>query len=259
MARIRTLKPEMLKDSKVAGLSDAAFRLFVSAIVSADDFGNLEADERLLRSQVWWAHHDSPRISEVLGELRRASLVRQYAVRGQDYLHLRGWSKHQRIDNAGKPLVPKHNDPDAIEFIDENVLIELSRGDSPRTAANRGDSPLDHDHDHDLDLDLPGSREPKVKKPRKAKRTIPDDWSPNESHAVRARAASLDVSREAERFRNHAVQNDRKCVDWDAAFRNWLLNAEERKPQQRTPNGARAGLDTQDILNLADDLERRGM
>lgn len=46
MARIRTLKPEILEDARTAGLSDAAFRLFVAMIVLADDHGNLRADDR---------------------------------------------------------------------------------------------------------------------------------------------------------------------------------------------------------------------
>lgn len=273
MARIRTLKPEMMKDAKIAELSDAAFRLFISAIMSADDFGNLEADERLLKSAIWWAHDEPPRVAAVLGELRRAALIRQYTVRGQQFLHLCGWSKHQRIDNAGKPLVPKPNDPNAIEFIDEAVMESLALGDSPRTSANLGDSPLDHDPDHDLDPEHSDSHEspragsPTVEhicnEPKKRKRTpahaLPDDWEPNESQVLRARQSSLDVNREAERFRNHAAQNDRKCVNWTAAFNNWLLSSEERRGPARSAPQRRAGLDTQDILDLANDLEKRGM
>src|SRR5688500_2126660 len=110
MARIRTLKPEILEDERVAALSDSAFRLFVACIVLADYPGNLRADERWLDGQVWWAHSDSRKSSASLRDLCDADLVLVYSVRQQTYLHLRGWEKHQRIDNAGKPRVPGPND-----------------------------------------------------------------------------------------------------------------------------------------------------
>lgn len=70
---------------------------------------------------------------------------------------------------------------------------------------------------------------PKPKKRAKPRIALPDDWQPRPVEITRAAAASLDVNRETERFRNHAAQNDRRCANWDAAFRNWLLAAEERK------------------------------
>lgn len=149
MARIRTLKPEILEDAVTAGLSDAAFRLFVSSIVLADDYGNLQGDERWLRQRIWWAHEKSPRFSEILRELRRASLVTLYTVREQVYLHINGWSKHQRIDNAGKRHIPDHSDTEAVVITDDLNQQEIARGDSRRNSASRGDSRLDLDQEKD--------------------------------------------------------------------------------------------------------------
>lgn len=42
--------------------------------------------------------------------------------------------------------------------------------------------------------------------------------------------AAVKISAEAERFRNHAAQTDRRARDWMAAWRNWILNAIERAP-----------------------------
>jgi hypothetical protein len=39
------------------------------------------------------------------------------------------------------------------------------------------------------------------------------------------------VTAQAERFRNHAAQNDRRCADWRAAWRNWISGAIERAPK----------------------------
>jgi len=114
--RIRSLKPELLEDEKVAPLTDSAWRLFVSLITLADDWGNVRADVRWLQGQVWWAHSDSPNVLAALIELSKASLIEPYAVRGGTYLHIRGWDKHQRIDNAGKNKVPLPTDADCLKI-----------------------------------------------------------------------------------------------------------------------------------------------
>lgn len=153
MARIRTLKPEILEDERTAELSDPAFRLFVSMIVLADDFGNCRADDRYLRAQVWWARGESPQVAAILGELAQAGLILAYQVRGQMYVHLRGWEKHQRIDNRGKPRVPGPKDSEAEDI---TIPVTPTRGNSPRNAASLGETPLDHDHDHDHEGDMSG-------------------------------------------------------------------------------------------------------
>lgn len=130
MARIRTIKPELLDDEKVAELSDAAFRLFISMIVMSDDFGNLRADERLLSRRIWWARGSSPRVAELLRELAESDLIMVYAVRDQIYAHIRGWSKHQRIDNAGTSKIPQPS-----EGIPQ---FAASRREPPQLAAGSG-------------------------------------------------------------------------------------------------------------------------
>lgn len=127
MARIRTIKPEILEDEKVAALSDAGFRLFVAMIVLADDHGNLRADARWLEGQIWWARRDPPRVAEILREVSGADMIELYEVRGQQYAAIRGWQKHQRIDNAGKPRVPLPSEGSPIS-------AEI-RGEIPRNAA----------------------------------------------------------------------------------------------------------------------------
>jgi len=65
---------------------------------------------------------------------------------------------------------------------------------------------------------------------RKPETRCPIDWMPAEEARAYAAAKGLtdaDVAREAERFVNHARQNDRRCADWSAAWRNWCLKAAE--------------------------------
>ncbi len=104
--RIRTIKPELLEDEKTASLSDTEFRVFIGLLLLADDYGNFRANPTWVRSQIYWARDDVGQIRESLATLSRLSLVTLYTVSGQQYGHISGWSKHQRVDKPGKPRVP---------------------------------------------------------------------------------------------------------------------------------------------------------
>jgi hypothetical protein len=70
------------------------------------------------------------------------------------------------------------------------------------------------------------------------KKPIPATWSPNDAHAQYAEAEGIALDFQAERFRTHAEANDRRLVNWDAAFKNWLLKAErttKTKPAANSP------------------------
>lgn len=106
LLKIRTLKPEILDDEIVAGLSDTAWRLFVSGIVLSDDHGNLRAAPRALLGKCWWARAPQVSVDDAVAELMTAGLWQLYDDSGQSYAHINGWHKHQRIDNASQPQVP---------------------------------------------------------------------------------------------------------------------------------------------------------
>gem|GEM_PF-1815326 len=73
----------------------------------------------------------------------------------------------------------------------------------------------------------PSRKKPSVALPE----SFPDEpcltWA---KEKVAAKGASVSVAREVDRFRNHAEQNDRRCANWAAAWRNWIDNACERAP-----------------------------
>lgn len=51
------------------------------------------------------------------------------------------------------------------------------------------------------------------------------------SWALNRKYGYLDLDIQTELFVNHAHQNDRKCVNWVAAWRNWIIKAGERTPE----------------------------
>ena len=61
--------------------------------------------------------------------------------------------------------------------------------------------------------------------PKKRAHRLPEEWTPNATHQKIADEEKVGLIREAETFRNHAAANDRRQVDWDASFCNWLRKA----------------------------------
>lgn len=240
MARIRTLKPEIIEDEKVSSLSDTGFRLFTSMITLADDHGNVRADVRWLQAMIWWAHSEPPNVLLALVELTRSSLIDVYGVRGGTYAHLRGWEKHQRIDNAGKNRVPLPNDADAKPIQVDHEALEVE---SPKSSANFGEKPLDlRPPTSDPDMDA-AAKTPQPAKPRP--HAIRSDWSPRSEERGKAVELELNCDSEAEHFRDHHTARASKFADWNAAFRTWLRNARKfaqsrggspsRPPESRPP------------------------
>lgn len=224
-SRIRTLKPEILEDEKTAGLSDAAYRLFISLIVLSDDWGNVRGDIRWLEGQVWWAHSSKPNILTLLVELDRACLINAYGVRGGTYLHLSGWEKHQRIDNRSKNRVPLQTDNDSQPIQLDGSLAD-SRGNPPRNSAGSGRGPGEEE-DGEVAAETPLTKPNENKPTGQAKRRgkIPGDWKPRQEERQSADAKGLDCDAEADQFRDHHTAKGEPMADWDAAFRTWLRNA----------------------------------
>lgn len=56
-------------------------------------------------------------------------------------------------------------------------------------------------------------------------RPLPDGWQPTDTHRQRAKDRGIDLDREVETFKAHAEANDRRLVDWNAGFTQWLSKA----------------------------------
>jgi hypothetical protein len=81
---------------------------------------------------------------------------------------------------------------------------------------------------------------------------IPDDWRPNQSHIDKAASLGLDVRREYQRFREHAVRTRRRLKNWNAGFTNWLRKGAELAQQRAgAPLTARTFAQQKQDSNLA--------
>ena len=108
MARIRTIKPTMPQDRKLAGLSRDARLTFIYLISQADDQGLLAAEPRQLIGALFPHDRDvtERKLARWIKELFDASLVAWHSTHdGMRVLRLVGWSKHQQVKNPGKPFL----------------------------------------------------------------------------------------------------------------------------------------------------------
>lgn len=240
MSRIRTIKPEILEDAITAGLSDMAFRLFVSVIVLADDYGRLRAEPGWLMGQIYWARSATISVETFLEAMRELTrLVNWYEVNGQRYAEIRNWAKHQRVDKPGKPRIPTPSEP----------ALESSR-ESRESVANVSGDPRES-----LAPDL-GSRtigpptvtvvanatsgtvtgaesEPETKpRPRRLGSRLAPDWTPSAETVAWARDAGFaDPLRHLAEFRDYWVAQPGARgtkADWDATYRNRLRQIADR-------------------------------
>ena len=138
MARIRTVKPELPSDQRLARCSVAARFAFVALITQADDYGLVPAAPRQLLGSLF-PNDDDITIGEVggwLNELNAAGLVAwRWRVDGGPVVQLVGWEKHQRVDNRRKPVLLNELD----EHRDDSPIFAASRGEPPQKSARTSD------------------------------------------------------------------------------------------------------------------------
>lgn len=57
---------------------------------------------------------------------------------------------------------------------------------------------------------------------------IPADWKPSEEHHALADRLGIDCDIEADKFRDRALDSGTRSADWNAKYRNWLVQGKER-------------------------------
>lgn len=114
----------------------------------------------------------------------------------------------------------------------QNVTERDSRDNADRVSLDKEKSPIPPKEINPI---------PCVRNARtKAKHSLPTNWLPaplkadGQAGLVAARKPVGWIERELSKFKDHALQNRRLCADWDAAWRNWIKQADEYDGRQRT-------------------------
>jgi hypothetical protein len=133
------------------------WRLFVSMILMADDYGNLRSCPAVLRAHAFWGTDASREsVARARETLARVSLVSLYDVHGQNYAHITGWSKHQRVDHPGKAYCPGQELGKSISCGKSSRDPRESLGNPRESLAT--DRDRDRDRDQERDTDCPETR-----------------------------------------------------------------------------------------------------
>lgn len=110
MARIRSIKPEFWTAEQVMECSPMARLLFIGMWNFCDDAGIHPASAKTLKAEVFPSDDiTSGEVESLVAELVLNDLLLEYEVGGKKYLHVTGWSRHQKIE---KPNF-KHPKPDS--------------------------------------------------------------------------------------------------------------------------------------------------
>lgn len=108
MPRIRTIKPELATDKKLARTSRESRYTLVMVISQADDYGLLLGNARQLIGTLFPHDEDvSPmQLSAWIDELRDAGVLRWRETNdGARVLEVVNWQRHQKVDHPHKPVL----------------------------------------------------------------------------------------------------------------------------------------------------------
>jgi hypothetical protein len=116
--RIRSIKPEMPHDRKLASVSREARLTFVYTLTIADDDGLFRAETRHLIGDLFPFDSDiTPEaLRRLYGELTGIGVVRWRETQdGVLVGEITNWAKHQQIKNRSKPFLATYLKPDSVD------------------------------------------------------------------------------------------------------------------------------------------------
>jgi len=163
MARIRTVKPDFWTDEKVVELSMAARLTVIGSLNFADDNGNLERSAKKLKMQIFPA--DSIDCEPLIQEVIAQGMFNEYSVNGKNYLHIKGFCKHQVINRPSKSNIP------APSFSEESDATQAALTE-PSLTEGKGKEGKGKEEDKDKTPHTPQGGLPAVSKKREGKPTI---------------------------------------------------------------------------------------
>jgi hypothetical protein len=117
MARIRSIKPEIASDAKLAKLPSDVWRTFLLCISQADDFGLLVGSPRALAGVLYPAseHVDGKVLAKWIDRLVDDGVLERLAsADGMPLLHVTNWDKHQPISKQFHSVLSRSLSPDSV-------------------------------------------------------------------------------------------------------------------------------------------------
>lgn len=119
MPRIRTVKPDLWTDEKLAQISRDARLLFIALFNFADDYGTAKGHPVFLKNQIFPYDNISLKTFEGwLRELVQIGVIIPFSQNDEKYIFIKNFQKHQVINRPSKNRFPQPPD---------DILTEHSR------------------------------------------------------------------------------------------------------------------------------------
>lgn len=226
MPKIRGVKPEYWTDEDIVDLSIPARLLFIGLWSYACDNGHLQDKPKQIKMRVFPG--DDVSAAELLRELADSGRI----MRVDGWIIVPNFTKHQRPDKRYFQTCEKDGcerpAPDSQPGTRGGHDESTTRPRRAHGVVSMGPH-VDGDGEGEMKVMVSGTdtaAAPPASKPKKKPaKPLTADWRPTEDHLVRCRDLGVDPALELAKFRAHAEANDRRQVNWNAAFTQWLLNA----------------------------------
>ncbi len=194
---------EALNDPKIQLMPPRLFKVWVNLLcVASENDGRLPSVHEL----TLLLRRRSDDVQAYLNDLSARGLV---DVVG-DHLEPHNWPERQYKSDTSTPRV---------------TALRRKRNVSGNVTETAPDNRIQI-----TDSSLRSEQAREKKSRRKPQTAVPEDWKSLDAARAYAKSQGLtdrEIDREADRFVNHAKQSDRRCSDWLAAWRNWILKALE--------------------------------
>jgi hypothetical protein len=249
MARSRNIKPGFFKNEDLAECTLAARLCFAGLWTLADREGRLEDRPKRIKGELF--PFDSIEVDPLLVELERWKFIRRYLVRGDRFIQIVNFVKHQVPHGTEKDgTIPDENGFLTVHergkngyatgntrLDDGSATVKQASSTQPDNGAltvkegmsEGGRNPLIPDSGFlipDSLIPVVGQSPSAVAEPTTSrKRKLPEDFEPNEKGVTAARNAGLDLTQELQVFRDHHQAQGSVMADWQAAWRTWVAKA----------------------------------
>ena len=227
MARIRSLKPDLCLDERLADCDLQARLLFILMQPHCDDGGVHPAKPRTLRAEVF--PHDegitAGQVTAWMEQLIRAGLILEYQAAGESFWWVRDWAELQKVDKPNlryprpddsastrRQVAEKEPTPPVV-LTDDSASTRRQVADSSPPDWKGGDRKGEEGSGAETS---PKARRAPARKPSTP---MPPDFGI--SDRVRRWAAERRLDRleaHLEAFRGKCKAKDYRYADWDEAF-----------------------------------------
>lgn len=235
MARARNIKPKIMVNEQLADVDPFARLLFIYLWMLADREGRLEDRPKRIKAEALPYDHDVD-VDVLLDDLQAAGVLVRYFAKGVACIQILTFLEHQSPhQNESPSVLPSVEEAEPVEATPgpvEGGFGSGTEGLAPRleglatkeksTSPCISDSLIEDSLIEDSLVGPPRAKPKQARRTRLALDTIPDEWVAY----CRERHPQHSPQREFEAFSDHHRAKGTTMLDWTAAWRTWLRNAD---------------------------------